>query len=119
MGCLQVALDKGEREDWFDSSFIVTLSVVSVLSLLLFIFRELRTPTPIIDLRVLRNRSFAVGTVFTTIVMFGLYGTYILIPLYCQLVSGYTPFLAGQVLVDPEPGHFCLDYAGGAALSLL
>jgi MFS transporter, DHA2 family, multidrug resistance protein len=54
----------------------------------------------------LRNRSFAVGTVFTTIVMFGLYGTYILIPLYCQLVSGYTPFLAGQVLSIQSFGTF-------------
>ena len=106
MGCLQVALDKGERLDWFDSSFIVTLSVVSALSLLLFVFRELRTPTPIIDLRVLRNRTFATGTIFTTIVMFGLYGTYILIPLYCQLVSGYTPFLAGQVLSIQSLGTF-------------
>jgi DHA2 family multidrug resistance protein len=106
MGCLQVALDKGEREDWFDSNFIITLSVVSLLSLLLFVVRELRTPTPIINLRVLYNRSFAVGTVFTTIVMFGLYGTYILIPLYCQLVSGYTPFLAGQVLSIQSLGTF-------------
>ncbi|MSQ48594.1 MAG: DHA2 family efflux MFS transporter permease subunit [Deltaproteobacteria bacterium] len=106
MGCAQVALDKGERLDWFDSNFIITLSTVSVLSLILFVFRELRTPTPIIDLRVLRNRSFAVGTVFTTIVMFGLYGTYILIPLYCQLVSGYTPFLAGQVLSIQSFGTF-------------
>ena len=106
MGCLQVALDKGERLDWFDSSFIITLSVTATLSLLLFIYRELRTPTPIIDLRVLHNRSFAVGTIFTTIVMFGLYGTYILIPLYCQLVSGYTPFLAGQVLSIQSFGTF-------------
>ena len=106
MGCMQVALDKGERLDWFDSNFIITLSVVSALSLFLFVFRELRTPTPIIDLRVLRNRSFAVGTVFTTIVMFGLYGTYILIPLYCQLISGYTPFLAGQVLSIQSLGTF-------------
>lgn len=106
MGCLQVALDKGEREDWFESNFIVTLSVMSILSLLLFVVRELRTPTPIIDLRVLRNRSFAVGTIFTTIVMFGLYGTYILIPLYCQLISGYTPFLAGQVLSIQSLGTF-------------
>lgn len=106
MGCAQIALDKGERLDWFDSNFIVTLTIVSVLSLVLFVFRELRTPTPIIDLRILRNRSFAVGTVFTTIVMFGLYGTYILIPLYCQLVSGYTPFLAGQVLSIQSLGTF-------------
>jgi DHA2 family multidrug resistance protein len=106
MACLQVALDKGEREDWFNSNSILTLSVVSALSLLFFVVRELRTPTPIIDLRVLRNRSFAVGTVFTTIVMFGLYGTYILIPLYCQLIAGYTPLLAGQVLSIQSFGTF-------------
>lgn len=106
MGCMQVALDKGEREDWFDSNFIITLCVISACSLALFVFRELRTPTPIIDLRVLRNRTFAVGTFFTTIVMFGLYGTYILIPLYCQLVAGYTPFLAGQVLSIQSLGTF-------------
>ncbi|NOT54980.1 MAG: DHA2 family efflux MFS transporter permease subunit, partial [Deltaproteobacteria bacterium] len=106
MGCAQIALDKGERLDWFDSNFIITLTTVSVLSLILFVFRELRTPTPIIDLRILRNRSFAVGTVFTTIVMFGLYGTYILIPLYCQIVAGYTPFLAGQVLSIQSLGTF-------------
>jgi len=106
MGCLQVALDKGERLDWFDSNFIVTLGVVATFGLLLFVVRELRTPTPIIDLRVLHNRSFAVGTVFTTFVMFGLYGTYILIPLYCQLVSGYTPLLAGQVLSIQSLGTF-------------
>lgn len=106
MGCLQIALDKGEREDWFDSNFILSLSVVAALSLVFFCVRELRTPTPIIDLRVMKNRSFAVGTIFTTIVMFGLYGTYILIPLYCQLVSGYTPFLAGQVLSVQSFGTF-------------
>ncbi len=106
MGCLQIALDKGEREDWFNSSFILSLAGVAALSLVFFCVRELRTPTPIIDLRVLKNRSFAVGTAFTTIVMFGLYGTYILIPLYCQLVAGYTPFLAGQVLSMQSFGTF-------------
>ncbi|MGE0821606.1 MAG: DHA2 family efflux MFS transporter permease subunit [Candidatus Binatia bacterium] len=106
MGCLQIALDKGEREDWFDSNFIVTLSILSVISLVLFVVRELRAPTPIVDLRVLKNRTFAVGTVFTTVVMFGLYGTYILIPLYCQIISGYTPLLAGKVLSVQSLGTF-------------
>lgn len=50
------------------------------------------------DLRILKNRTFAVGTVFTTVVMFGLYGTFVLLPLYCQLVAGYTPLLAGKVM---------------------
>ena len=106
MGCMQIALDKGEREDWFDSNFILSLSILATVSLIFFCWRELRTPTPIIDLRVLKNRSFAVGTFFTTVVMFGLYGTYILIPLYCQLVAGYTPFLAGQVLSVQSFGTF-------------
>jgi MFS transporter, DHA2 family, multidrug resistance protein len=96
--CLQVMLDKGERLDWFDSNFIRTLSVVSSVGLLLFVIRELHTSEPIVDLRVLHNRTFALGTIFTTFVMFGMYGTYILIPLFCQQIAGYTPMLAGLVL---------------------
>ncbi|HJU28916.1 MAG TPA: DHA2 family efflux MFS transporter permease subunit, partial [Candidatus Binataceae bacterium] len=95
---MQVMLDKGERLDWFASHLIVWMTVVAAVALTLFIVRELRTPEPIVDLRVLHNRTFAVGTLFTTIVMFGMYGTYILIPLYCQQISGYTPLLAGLVL---------------------
>jgi DHA2 family multidrug resistance protein len=96
--CVQVMLDKGERLDWFSSHLILALTAVGSIGLLLFVVRELRTPEPIVNLRVLYNRTFALGTLFTTIVMFGMYGTYILIPLYCQQVSGYTPMLAGWVL---------------------
>ena len=98
LACLQVMLDKGERLDWFDSHLIRTLTVISSVGLLLFVIRELRTSEPIVDLRVLRNRTFAIGTIFTTIMMFGTYGTYILIPLFCQQIAGYTPMLAGLVL---------------------
>jgi MFS transporter, DHA2 family, multidrug resistance protein len=98
IACLQVMLDKGERLDWFDSHFIRTLTVVSSVGLVLFVIRELHTFEPIVDLRVLNNRNFALGTIFTTIVMFGMYGTYMLIPLFCQQISGYTPMLAGLVL---------------------
>ena len=66
--------------------------------MILFIFQELHTAEPVVDLRVLNNRTFAVGTVFTTIVMFAMYGTYVLIPLYCQQIVGYTPLIAGFVL---------------------
>jgi DHA2 family multidrug resistance protein len=98
LACLQVMLDKGERLDWFDSHFILTLTVISCVGLLLFVIRELYTSEPIVDLRVLHNRTFALGTIFTTVIMFGLYGTYILIPLFCQQIAGYTPMLAGLVL---------------------
>jgi DHA2 family multidrug resistance protein len=98
VGALQVMLDKGERLDWFSSHLIVGLTIAGGAGLLLFVIQELRVHEPIVDLRVLNNRTFAVGTLFTTIVMFAMYGTYILIPLYCQQVAGYTPLLAGLVL---------------------
>jgi DHA2 family multidrug resistance protein len=98
IACVQVMLDKGERLDWFDSHLILALTAIGFAGLVAFIIRELRTAEPIVNLRVLQNRSFAIGTIFTTIVMFGMYGTYILIPLFCQQISGYTPMLAGLVL---------------------
>ncbi len=98
VGCLQIVLDKGEREDWFSSDLIISLAIISAVSLVLFIWQELRTKEPIVDLHVFKSRTFTVGTIFTTVVMFALYGTMVLTPLYCQLLAGYTPLLAGKVL---------------------
>jgi MFS transporter, DHA2 family, multidrug resistance protein len=106
MGCLQILLDKGERVDWFGSDLIIILALLSAVGLLLFILQELRSKEPVVDLRILQNRTFAVGTFFTTVIMFALYGTFVLIPLYCQLVAGYTPLLAGQVLSFQSIGTF-------------
>ncbi len=106
VGALQIMLDKGEREDWFNSNLIVCLAIVAVFGLCAFIIQELRSKEPVVDLHVFNNRSFAVGTIFTTIIMFGMYGTFALIPLYCQLVAGYTPFLSGEVLSVQTCGTF-------------
>jgi DHA2 family multidrug resistance protein len=103
---IQVMLDKGERLDWFSSGLIITLLIAGIVGVTLFIVQELRTHEPIVNLRVLHNRTFAVGTLFTTIIMFGMYGTYTLIPLYCQQVQGYTPLLAGLVLSAQSFGTF-------------
>jgi len=98
VGALQIMLDTGERADWFSSHFIVTLAVLAVIGMTLFVIRELYTREPVVDLRILKNRTFAVGTIFMTLAMFGMYGTFVLVPLYCQLLAGYTPLLAGQVM---------------------
>ncbi len=82
------------------------MTVIGVVSLIFFVIRELHTREPIVDLRVLNNRDFAVGTAFTTIVMFAMYATFVLIPLYCQQISGYTPVLAGEVLSIQSIGTF-------------
>jgi DHA2 family multidrug resistance protein len=107
VSCLQILLDKGERVDWFGSNLIITLAVLAALGLLLFVLQEVRTKEPVVDLRILQNRTFAVGTFFTTVVMFALYGTFVLIPLYCQQVAGYTPLLAGKVMSIQSVGTFC------------
>ena len=60
-GCLQLVLDLGERQDWFDSTFIVTLSVLAVCTLVGFVVRELMAEEPILDLSVFRDRNFGVG----------------------------------------------------------
>ncbi|MBW1699960.1 MAG: DHA2 family efflux MFS transporter permease subunit [Deltaproteobacteria bacterium] len=98
IGCLQIVLDKGQREDWFSSHFIVTLSMMASISLFLFIMTEMRTPHPVVNLRVFQNRNFFVGNlnIFTG---FGcMFGSIVLLPLYLQKLMNYTAFWAGLVL---------------------
>ncbi len=119
VSCIQIMLDKGERLDWFNSELIVTLTVIGMIGVLLFILQELRTPEPVVDLRVLNNRTFAVGTIFTTIVMFAMYGTYVLIPLYCQQIIGYTPLIAGFVLSIQSFGTLASIMLAGRLFNLI
>ena len=98
LGCLQIVLDKGQREDWFSSSFIVWFSIVSAIALILFVIVELRSKEPIVNLRVFRNLSFSSGNIIQAISFFVLFGSIVLLPLYLQQLMGYTAFLAGLAL---------------------
>lgn len=99
IGTLQIVLDKGQREDWFASDFILVLSAVSVLALTLFVIVELYfAEHPVVDLRVFRNVSFATGNVVMFVAFFNLFGSIVLLPLFAQILLGYTAFLAGLVL---------------------
>jgi len=95
LATLQIVLDKGQEADWFASTWITWFSVISVGSLLVLIVRELRTPEPIVDLRVFRNRNFWVGTVITTIIMAAVYSALTMLPLFLQTLLGYTSQSAG------------------------
>jgi MFS transporter, DHA2 family, multidrug resistance protein len=101
LGTLQVVLDKGQRDDWFESHFIVTLSVVCVVALLAVAFWEWRRRhrNPVIDLPLFRDRSFAIGTMMMFMVGFALMASTVLIPLYLQTVMGYTAEKAGLALM--------------------
>jgi len=98
LGCLQFVLDKGQEDDWFASHLIVFLSVIAALSLLAFVLWELRQRNPILDVRLFRQRSFAVAALMMFVLGFGLYGTTVLLPLYAQQLLGYSAVTAGMVL---------------------
>ncbi len=98
LGCLQVVLDKGQREDWFSSSFITWMSILSLSSLGLFVWTEFLAESPIVHLRIFRNRSVSAANLVMFFAFFNLFGSIVLLPIYLQTLMGYTSFLAGWVL---------------------
>ncbi|WP_233272904.1 DHA2 family efflux MFS transporter permease subunit [Paraburkholderia acidisoli] len=98
LGCLQVMLDRGEDDDWFHSPFIVTFTVLSVLGLVGATFRLLYAKHPVVDLRCLRDRNFALGCLMIFAFATVLYGSSVIVPQLAQQQLGYTATLAGLVL---------------------
>ncbi len=98
MGALQVVLDKGEREDWFSSPFIVIFAAAAIISLVCLIYYELHHEHPIVHLRLFKDRSFAAGNFLMFMFGFCLYSTITLIALLLQTLMGYDATLAGMVL---------------------
>jgi len=105
LGTLQVILDKGQRDDWFESNFIVTLTVISALSLIFVILWEWRQKDPVIDLHLFRERSFAVANFLMFMLGFALLGSTLLLPLFMQTLLGYTAERSGLALM---PGGFTI-----------
>jgi DHA2 family multidrug resistance protein len=99
VGSLQYVLEKGQDDDWFNSSLIIVLAVAAFLGLYFFIWRELSYKKPIVDLRVLKNGNLRVGTILSFIMGFGLYGSTFIIPLYTQSILGWTAQEAGMLMV--------------------
>lgn len=99
MGSLQVVLEQGEQYAWFEDQGILTLTLVFVVSLPTFVLWELNHHRPAVDLRVLRHRSLAVGSLFSMIVGLGLYGTVFLIPVFAQAVLQYTAIQTGLLVL--------------------
>jgi|RhiMetdeSRZDD1v2_1073273.scaffolds.fasta_scaffold121101_2 MFS transporter, DHA2 family, multidrug resistance protein len=98
VGTLQVALDRGNRLDWFDSNTITTLVAIGGVALLLFVARELTAAEPIVDLRVLGERTFAVGTTLMAIMGFALYSSMVLLTFFVEQLLHYDALTAGYVL---------------------
>jgi DHA2 family multidrug resistance protein len=99
IGSLQIVLERGESEDWFSTPYITALTAVAVVALAGFIWRELTAAHPIVDLHVFRDRSLAVGTVFTFILGFGLYASVFIFPVFAQNLLGFTAMQTGLILL--------------------
>jgi len=105
LGCLQVVLDKGQRDDWFESHFITVLAAIAAISLLFVIWWEWRHKDPIIDLHLFKERTFAVSNLLMFMLGFALLGSTLLLPLFLQTLMGYTAQLSGMAL---SPGGFAI-----------
>jgi DHA2 family multidrug resistance protein len=99
LGAMQIVLDKGQREGWFDSNFIIALIAISAIALICAIVWEWRHEHPVIDLTLFRDRSFAVSNAMMFMLGFVLLGSTLLIPLFAQTMLGYPATQAGLALM--------------------
>ncbi len=105
LGTLQVVLDKGQRDDWFESHFILALTIISVASLVFVAFWEWNHKDPVIDLHLYKERTFASANLMMFMLGFALLGSTLLLPLFMQTLLGYTAQQAGMGL---SPGGFAI-----------
>jgi len=108
IGALQIVLDKGQEEDWFSSNAITVLTILAAVTLVALIVHELTTDEPIVDLRVFKERSYAVGVFLMTMVGFVLYGSMVMLPIMLQTVLGYPPLQAGIAMAPRGIGSFLM-----------
>jgi DHA2 family multidrug resistance protein len=106
VGALQIMLDRGQQDDWFGSRFIRLLLGVAIAGGIAFVIRELITKHPVVNLRVLKERTFSAGVVLITSVMFVLYGSMVLLPIWLQTLLGYPALQAGFALAPRGLGSF-------------
>ncbi|BDU78125.1 DHA2 family efflux MFS transporter permease subunit [Mesoterricola sediminis] len=98
LGCLEVFLNRGDRYDWFESTFIQVFAGTAFLGLALFIWRSFTAENPLVDLRVFKLREFSSGMILIFLASFGMYGAFVCLPLFVQTLLNYTPTWAGIIL---------------------
>src|SRR5580704_1477692 len=105
LGLLQVVMDKGQRDDWFESNFILISTVVSLTCLVAVVVWELRQKDPIVDFGLLRERNFGTASFMMFMLGLVLFGSTVLLPQMMQTLLGYSAKDAGMVL---SPGGFVI-----------
>jgi DHA2 family multidrug resistance protein len=105
VACFQIVLDKGQEDDWFSSTLIRTMFSIGIPTLAAFFLWEWFHPSPIVDVRLLKNRNFGTAVFFSFTLGMVLFGSTVLIPEFLQTSLGYTAERAGMAL---SPAGFVL-----------
>lgn len=95
VGSLQILLDQGKDLDWFNSSIINMLAIISFISLCFFIIWELTEKHPVVDLSLFKRRNFTVGTIALSFGYMIFFGSVVVLPLWLQTQMNYTATWAG------------------------
>lgn len=119
LATLQVTLDRGQEDDWFAATWVRWFVAISATALIAFIVRELKTDHPIVDLRILRNRNFAVGTLLISVLGMILYSTVAMLPLFLQVLMGYTALLSGLSITPRGLGAMLSNIIVGRVIGFL
>src|SRR5208282_5421318 len=98
LATLQIILDKGQEADWFGANWICWFTVISVAAFIGFIAWEFSIEHPLVDLRVFKNRNFAVGVLLMLSLAAILYGTTAELPLFLQTLMGYPALQSGYAM---------------------
>src|SRR5580692_7225339 len=98
LAALQTVLDDGNVYNWFDSPFIVKLSILAALALVGFVLWQFLTPKPLVNLRLLGRRNFGLGTLGNFLLGFALYGSAYLLPQYLAVAQGFDAEQIGEVM---------------------
>ena len=112
--CLEVVLDRGQIDDWFESEFILVFFLVAITALIVAVVWEWRHPDPVVEIRLFRDRNFALANAI--FLFFRLFGSTVLIPQMLQQLYGYTATDAGLVL---GPGALVIVVLAPVVVSLL
>ena len=98
LSALQTVLEEGNKDDWFGSTFIVRLSIVAGIALALFLWIELTSKKPLLNLRLLFRRNFGFGILANFLLGIALYGSVFILPVYLSRIQGYNAEQIGMVL---------------------
>lgn len=97
--CLQVTLDNGQNNDWFNSPWICWMLAISIISMVLFVVSQLVNQKSLLDLSVFKDKNFAFGTALMILVMAVLYSSLAIMPIFLQNLLRYSAFLSGYSMM--------------------